>query len=67
MDGTSYIADRDGNPNVFNVNRNDDGLWLNNDWGRHDNRWNADNEFVFSLRNYFFSAPTKCGFSCPDY
>ena len=60
MDGTSYITDRNGNPNVFNFNRNDDGLWLNNNWADPGNRWNADNEFVFRLRKYFFfSAVSK--------
>ena len=28
-DGISYKTDRDGSPNVFNLNGNDDGLWLN--------------------------------------
>ena len=46
-------ADSDGNPNVFNLERNDDGLWLNNNWAKPDNTWNPDNKFVFRLRNYF--------------
>ena len=66
-DGTPYIADRNGNPNVFNLERNDDGLWLNKNWAKPDNRWNPNNEFAFRLRNSFFSAPTGCGFSCLDY
>lgn len=51
------ITDSDGNPNVFNVNRNDDGKsWLNDNWAKSDNKWNSDNEIVFHLRNFFFSA-----------
>lgn len=46
-------ADSDGNPNVFNLERNDDGLWMNNNWAKPDNTWNPDNKFVFRLRNYF--------------
>src|SRR3989344_7567605 len=34
-------------PNVFTVNRNDDGLWLNTNDGRLDNEWNPANRFVF--------------------
>lgn len=48
-------ADPDGNPNVFNVERNDNGSWLNNNWANPDNRWNGDNQFVFRLRKRFFS------------
>lgn len=43
-------SDSDGNPNVFNVERNDDGSWLNNNWAKPTNKWNANNEFVFRLR-----------------
>lgn len=43
----SAYNDSDGNPNVFNVNRNDDGLWLNANNGRPDNEWNPENRFVF--------------------
>lgn len=39
--------DPDGSPHVFDVNRNDDGLWLNTNDGRPDNEWNPDNRFVF--------------------
>lgn len=50
--GTSYDTDFDRNPNVFNLERNDDGLWLNNDWAKPDNTWNPDNEFDhFMKRN----------------
>lgn len=46
--------DSDGNPKVFNVERNEDGSWLNNNWAKPDNRWNADNQFVFRLRKCLF-------------
>lgn len=48
--------DRDGNPNVFELERNEDGLWLNHNWANPENRWNPKNEIVFRLRNCFFSA-----------
>ena len=44
------IIDRDGNPNVFNLERDEDGLWLNDNWMNPENRWNPENEFVFVLR-----------------
>jgi hypothetical protein len=50
------ITDRNGNPNVFNVEHNDDGLWLNNNWANVDNKWNLDNELMFRLRKKLFSA-----------
>lgn len=50
-DGASYNTDRDGNPNVFNLERNDDGLWLNDNWTKPSNEWNSDNEFAFRFRN----------------
>ncbi|MBU4421699.1 hypothetical protein KKB41_01910 [Patescibacteria group bacterium] len=55
-DGAAYKTDSDGNPNVFNMERNDDGLWLNNNWAKPTNKWNPDNEIVFRLRKYFLSA-----------
>ena len=50
IDGASYNTDSDGNLNVFNLNRNDDGVWLDNNWAKPDNRWNPDNELVFRFR-----------------
>ena len=55
-DGTFHKTDSNGNPNVFKLDRNDDGLWLNNNWANPDNTWNPKNEFVFSLRKKVFSA-----------
>ena len=57
--------DRDGNPNVFSVNANDDGLWLNTNNGRPDNVWNPDNRFVFSRpRNSHPFTPAPLARAC---
>lgn len=46
------FADSDGNLNVFSVGRNEDGQWLNTNYGNPDNRW------VFARRNSLhFPAP----------
>ena len=37
----------DGDPNLLNANRSDDGRWLNANYDRPDNRWNRDNGFAF--------------------
>ena len=48
IESTLYITDSDGNLNVFNVKRNDDGkLWLNANNGNPDNVWNGNNRWVF--------------------
>ena len=47
-DGTLYISDRNGNPNLLNLNRNDDGLWLDNNDGGPGDVWGSDVRFVFS-------------------
>ena len=49
--GPKDSADADGNPNAFNVEHNDDGRWLNNNWAKPENQWNPDNKFLFRLRN----------------
>lgn len=56
------FMDSDGNQNVFNVEHNDDGRWLNSNNGNPDNMWNPDNRWVFARRNspYF---PAHAGFS----
>jgi len=48
--GRPRDTDPDGNPNVFNLKRNEDGVWLNNNWAKPDNHWNPENKFVFRLR-----------------
>ena len=50
-----HITDRNGNPNVFSVERNDDGSWLNGNWAGPTNQWNPTNQLVFSLRKKVFS------------
>ena len=52
-DGSGHIMDRDGNPNVFNLNSNGDQLKLNGNHAKPENRWNADNKFVFRFRKTF--------------
>lgn len=58
MDGVAHTADRDGNPNVFNLNRNDDDLWLNDNNAKPSNRWDADNQFVFRSRKSLLFRPS---------
>jgi hypothetical protein len=43
------IADRDGNPSVFEVERDDDELWLYSDWAKPSGEWSPDDRFAFSL------------------
>ena len=52
--GTSYKTDRDGNQNVFALNRNGGELKLNSNWT--DNEWNPDNLAVARLGKRQFSA-----------
>lgn len=64
-------TDSDGNPNVFNVERNDDGnRWLNTNWANPDDQWNLDNRIVFRLRNSLhfslaYLVGEFCFVSCP--
>ncbi|MHB1086553.1 MAG: hypothetical protein ACYCZ0_02280 [Minisyncoccota bacterium] len=45
------IPDSDGRPDVFVVERYDDGtLWLRNDWASPDVRWHLAHRIVFRLR-----------------
>src|SRR3989344_2787244 len=46
-DGALYNSD--GDPNLLNANRNDDGRWLNAYYDNPDNRWNRDNGFAFAV------------------
>jgi len=45
IDGEICISD--GNPNVINSNRYDDGSWLNTYWDNLANEWNDDGAFAF--------------------
>ncbi|OGY99852.1 MAG: hypothetical protein A2945_02560 [Candidatus Liptonbacteria bacterium RIFCSPLOWO2_01_FULL_52_25] len=57
-DECMHVTDSDGNPNVFNVKRNDDGQrWLNANYANPTNRWNLSNEIVFRLRNWLHILP----------
>lgn len=64
-----YTNDRDGNPKLFNLNRNSNGEWLNNNNGNLDNKWNGNNRFVFLSRKLFHFSLNKfgefCFISCP--
>lgn len=62
LGGVVCITDSDGNPNVFELKRNDNGKrWLNANWTNPDDKWNLDNEVVFRLRKpaYFFFAKAE--------
>lgn len=62
-DSTLYIAtDSDGNPNAFNVERNDNGLWLYAHYVHPDNVWNPDNRWLFVSRNLLHFSPSRDDF-----
>ena len=53
MGGASYRTDADRDLNVFNVEHDDNGLYLNSDYGNPDTLYNPDNRFVCVVpRNY---------------
>jgi hypothetical protein len=39
----------DGDSKLLNVNRNDDGSWLNTYYDKPDNQWNRENGFAFAV------------------
>lgn len=51
-------VDSDGDPNVFNVEHDSNGRWLNSNYGNPDNHWNSDNRWVF-CRNSFHYSPLR--------
>jgi hypothetical protein len=55
MDGTPYNSD--GDPNLLNVNRNDDGSWLNTNYDNPDNRWSDNGGFAFVVSQIFSFLP----------
>lgn len=70
--GALYITDSNGNPNVFKVEHNDNGSWLNANNANPDNRWNDNNRFIFVSRNcrflsYFLGefCFASCAVICP--
>jgi len=44
-----------GNPNVFSVDRDADGLGLNNRWAKPTYKWSLGIQFVFCLHKSFES------------
>lgn len=46
-EGVSHNSD--GDPNLLNVNRDDDGRWLNTTYDNPDNQWSRDDGFAFVL------------------
>ena len=52
--GTEGILyNSDGKANLLDVNRNDDGCWLNAYYDNPENRWNRDNGFAFVVSQLF--------------
>jgi hypothetical protein len=49
-DNTSHNTDSDGDPNVFNVEHDDNDRWLNTNYDNPDNVWNGNNRWVFVRR-----------------
>lgn len=69
-DGMMHVPDSDGNPNVFNLEHDDDGMWLNSNWYNPDDGVDHDNLWFARLRNfrYFsldFISGEFCFVSCP--
>jgi hypothetical protein len=48
--GMKQITDSGGDPSVFILGRDEDGLWLSYDWAIPVNAWNPDFKFVFRFR-----------------
>ena len=54
-EGVLHLTDSDGNLKVFNVERNEDGRWLNGNNGHPDNVWNGNNRWAFRRNFLHFS------------
>ena len=54
-EGISYETDSDGDLKVFNVEHNDDGLWLGTNYDNPDNVWNGKYRWVFRRNFRYFS------------
>ena len=52
-DDLARNTDRNGNPNVFNLNWNGEQLKLNGNNAKPAKQWNGNNKFVFRFRKYF--------------
>jgi hypothetical protein len=48
--GMKQIADRDGYPSVFKLERLEDGLWLYDHWAYPRDEWHPSHEIAFRLR-----------------
>ncbi|MEK7187410.1 MAG: hypothetical protein AAB691_01020, partial [Patescibacteria group bacterium] len=48
--GMKQITGSGGNPSVFRLAHDEDGLWLDNFWALPDHEWYPVYEFVFRLR-----------------
>lgn len=48
--GMKQVADSGGGPDVFILDHDGDGLWLDDYWASPDSRWRSGSAFVFSLR-----------------
>ncbi len=57
IDGHAHNSD--GNPNVLNSNRNDDGRWLNANWDKPGNQWNDNGAFAFPVSATLFISPSS--------
>lgn len=44
------MTGRSGNPRVFELERDEDGLWLSGSWVRPTGGWNPEDQLVFGLR-----------------
>ncbi|MBI4096711.1 MAG: hypothetical protein HY425_03260 [Candidatus Levybacteria bacterium] len=47
--GMKQIADRHGRPDVFRLDRGDDGLWLGHGWAGPGDGWDPEDALMFSL------------------
>jgi len=48
--GMKQITDSDGSPFVFELVRDDGGLWLDGRWTKPGHEWSPGDGFVFRLR-----------------
>lgn len=48
--GMNTIADSDGYPGVFKLDRCGDGLWLDDSWADPDDEWYPGDAFVFLIK-----------------
>lgn len=55
------IADRDGDPHVFELYRDGGGLWLNDGWADPDGWWGPEDVIVFRLRKSEPQTPKPSG------